>query len=83
MITGRKVLDKNRPAEEKNLVRWAKPYLTNKKRKILNIVDSRIRDQAPELQVTQLGELVLSCLQPEAKARPSMKEVVVMLERIE
>ncbi|KAG0466562.1 hypothetical protein HPP92_018142 [Vanilla planifolia] len=32
MLSGRRALDKNRPSGEHNLVEWAKPYLTNKRR---------------------------------------------------
>ncbi|KAK1351761.1 hypothetical protein POM88_054044 [Heracleum sosnowskyi] len=42
MLTGRRVIDKNRPTGEHNLIPWAKHYLTSK-RKILYVMDVRIR----------------------------------------
>lgn len=41
LVTGRKSLDKSRPAREQNLTDWAMPLLREKK-KLLNIVDPRL-----------------------------------------
>ena len=44
ILTGKEALDYNRPAEEEDLVEWARPYLTSK-RKVLRIVDPRLDTQ--------------------------------------
>lgn len=44
MLSGRRALDKNRPSGEHNLVEWARPYLSNKRR-IFRILDARLGGQ--------------------------------------
>ncbi|CAL9130813.1 unnamed protein product [Musa textilis] len=44
MLSGRRAVDKNRPHGEHNLVEWARPYLTHK-RKIFRIIDNRLEGQ--------------------------------------
>ncbi|MCI16506.1 protein kinase APK1A chloroplastic-like, partial [Trifolium medium] len=41
IMSGKRVLDKNRPTKEHNLVEWAKPLLISK-RKIFQVMDARI-----------------------------------------
>ncbi|EMS62888.1 Protein kinase APK1A, chloroplastic [Triticum urartu] len=41
MLSGRRALDKNRPSGEHNLVEWARPYLTSKRR-VFHILDARL-----------------------------------------
>ena len=43
-FTRKEALDFNRPAEEEDLVEWARPYLTSK-RKVVRIVDPRLDTQ--------------------------------------
>lgn len=46
LLTGRRSLDKSRPAREQNLADWALPLLIEKK-KLLNIVDPRLGGDYP------------------------------------
>ncbi|KAL8248425.1 hypothetical protein R6Q59_005293 [Mikania micrantha] len=81
MLTGMRALDEDRPTNQRNLVEWVKPYLANR-RKLKNIMDSRLEGSYPSKAACQLAQLALACLEPEPKTRPSMQEVVVTLEQL-
>ncbi|XVF23898.1 hypothetical protein REPUB_Repub13aG0079300 [Reevesia pubescens] len=82
MLTGKRALDKNRPSREQNLVDWAKPYLTSK-RKILQVMDARIEGQFMLDAALKAAYLALQCLSIEPKLRPNMNAVVKALEQIQ
>ncbi|OMO83375.1 hypothetical protein COLO4_22548 [Corchorus olitorius] len=82
MITGLRALDTKRPSGQQNLVDWLKPTLSQK-RKVKNIMDARIEGQYSSKAAIQAAELTLKCLEQDPKNRPSMKEVMEALERIE
>lgn len=82
ILTGLRALDTNRPSGRHNLVDWIKPYLSDK-RKLKNIMDSRLEGKYPSKAALRMAQLALNCLESEPKHRPPMKEVVVTLERIE
>lgn len=82
MLTGRRAIDKNRPSREQNLVEWAKPYLTSK-RKLFQIMDSRIEGQYPVDSARKVALIALQCLSKEPKNRPSMNAVVKALEKLQ
>ncbi|KAA8539460.1 hypothetical protein F0562_026152 [Nyssa sinensis] len=82
ILTGRRAVDKNRPPGEQNLVEWAKPYLSSK-RKILQVMDPRIEGQHSLGGVLRAATLVIKCLAKESKFRPNMNEVVRALEQLQ
>ncbi|KAG9443094.1 hypothetical protein H6P81_018948 [Aristolochia fimbriata] len=82
MLTGLRALDTNRPSGQHNLVEYAKPYLSHR-RKITQIMDPRLEGQYPPKGAFQAAELTLKCLGSDPRSRPSMKEVKEALERIE
>lgn len=82
ILTGLRALDSRRPAGQVNLVDWKKPCLYQKK-KIKSIMDPRIEGQYSSKAALQAAELTLRCLEHEPKKRPSMKEVMEVLEQIE
>jgi hypothetical protein len=82
MLTGLRALDTNRPNGQHNLVDWIKPHLSDR-RKLKNIMDMRLEGKYPSKAAVQIAQLALTCLGPEPKTRPAMKEVVDTLERIE
>ncbi|KAJ8899819.1 hypothetical protein K2173_019520 [Erythroxylum novogranatense] len=82
ILSGQRAIDKNRPSGQHNLVEWAKPYLTNKRR-VLHILDSRLEGQYSLNRVQKIAELTLQCLAADAKFRPTMKEVVLVLEQLQ
>lgn len=81
LLTGRRVIDKNRPNGEQKLVEWAKPYLN--KRKIFRVMDPRIEGQYSQDHALKAANLALKCLSMEAKQRPNMIEVVKELEKLQ
>lgn len=82
MLTGLRALDTNRPSAQHNLVDWIKPYLSDK-RKLKIIMDSRLEGMYPSRAAVLVSQLALTCLGPEPKTRPGMKEVLETLERVE
>ncbi|GFZ14917.1 protein kinase superfamily protein [Actinidia rufa] len=82
MLTGKRAMDKNRPPGEHNLVEWAKPYLTSKRR-ILHVMDARIEGQYSTGGVLRAAMLAIKCLATEPKFRPKMEEVVKALEQLQ
>ncbi|KAL8129031.1 hypothetical protein V2J09_018186 [Rumex salicifolius] len=81
MLSGRRAVDKNRPTGEHNLVEWARPHLTNK-RKIFKVLDTRLEGQYKLDAAHRAATLAYRCISIEAKLRPRMDDVVRELERI-
>ncbi|XP_021811464.1 probable serine/threonine-protein kinase PIX13 [Prunus avium] len=82
MLTGLRALDTNRPSGKHNLVDWIKPFLSDK-RKLKGIMDPRLEGKYPVKAAFRISQLALKCIESEQKNRPSMKDVVETLERIE
>ncbi|GAA0157321.1 hypothetical protein LIER_38435 [Lithospermum erythrorhizon] len=81
LLTGRRVLDLNRPNGEQNLIEWAAPSLPDK-RKLRRLMDPRLEGQYPSKAAFQIAELILQCLEPDPKSRPSMEQVLGTLQQI-
>lgn len=79
LLTGRKSLDKQRPAREQNLTEWALPLLKEKK-KVLNIIDPRLEGNYPVKGAHKAAMLAYHCLNKNPKARPLMRDIVDSLE---
>ncbi|KAK2965494.1 hypothetical protein RJ640_001611 [Escallonia rubra] len=82
MLTGRRAVDTNRPQGEHNLVMWAKPCLTSK-RKIFKVMDARIEGQYSLVGAVRAATIAVKCLSTEPKLRPRMDEVVEALEQLQ
>ncbi|KNA10437.1 hypothetical protein SOVF_144390 [Spinacia oleracea] len=82
MLSGRRAMDKNRPSGEHNLVEWARPYLTNK-RKIFRILDNRLEGQYSLDAAYRVSSLAFRCLSTEPKFRPMMNEIVKELDQLQ
>uniref|UniRef100_A0A0D9YLD6 non-specific serine/threonine protein kinase n=1 Tax=Oryza glumipatula TaxID=40148 RepID=A0A0D9YLD6_9ORYZ len=82
MMSGQRALDPNRPNGQLSLVDWAKPYLADR-RKLARLMDPRFEGQYNSKQAVQAAQLTLNCLAGEPRSRPSMKEVLETLEKIE
>ncbi|GMH20558.1 hypothetical protein Nepgr_022399 [Nepenthes gracilis] len=78
ILTGRRSMDKKRPSGEQNLVTWARPYLTDR-RKLYQLVDPRLELNYSIKGVQRTCQLAYSCLNRDPKSRPSMDEVVRVL----
>ncbi|CAN6181634.1 unnamed protein product [Urochloa humidicola] len=82
MISGLRALDPSRSNEKVNLVNWAKPLLADR-RKLSQLMDSGLEGQYNPKGAILAAQLTLKCLNADPKSRPSMKEVVEVLEQIE
>lgn len=82
LLTGLRALDTRRPNGQQSLVEWLRPSLSNR-RKLKSLMDTRMEGQYSSKAALQAAELALKCLASDPKNRPSMKEVVAALERIE
>lgn len=82
LLTGRKSLDKSRPARAQNLTEWAIPLLKEKK-KMLDIVDPRLGGDYPIKGVQKAAMLAYHCLNKNPKARPLMRDIVDSLEPLQ
>lgn len=82
MLTAERALDPNRPSGQHNLTEWVKPYLHDRRR-LKSIMDKRLEGKYPTKAAFRIAQLALKCLASEHKQRPSMKEVLENLERIQ
>ena len=82
MISGLRALDPSRQSEKVNLVNWARPLLSDR-RKLSQLMDSGLEGQYNPKGALLAAQLTLKCLNGDPKSRPSMKEVVEALEKIE
>lgn len=81
LLTGLMALDTNRPSCQHNLVEFAKPSLSDK-RKLKKIMDPRLAEQYPLEAAVETAALILRCLEFDRKIRPSMDEVSETLIKI-
>ncbi|CAN6472163.1 unnamed protein product [Victoria cruziana] len=82
LLSGRRAVDKNRPSGEHNLVEWAKPYLSSKRR-LFRILDGRLEGQFSMRSVQKAATLALLCLSSEPRLRPTMADIVISLEKLQ
>ncbi|KAL5073780.1 hypothetical protein RYX36_012764, partial [Vicia faba] len=80
MLTGLIALDTDRPTYEMNLVDFTKGYLHDKK-KLKKIMDQRLDQQYPLAAAFLIAQLILQCLEADPKNRPSMEQVLQILEK--
>ncbi|KAL0907945.1 hypothetical protein M5K25_022402 [Dendrobium thyrsiflorum] len=79
--TGQQALDPIRPVKQQNLVDWARPILSDKKQ-LARLMDPKLEGKYPSKEAHQAARLTLRCLSHQPKKRPSMKEVVEILQGI-
>lgn len=82
MLSGQRALDTSRPSGQHNLVDWAKPYLSDR-RKVSRLMDPRFEGHYSSKGALMAAQLTLNCIAVDPKKRPSMKIVVEILEQIE
>ncbi|WOL08419.1 hypothetical protein Cni_G17172 [Canna indica] len=73
---------KNQPPGEHNLVDWARPYLTSK-RKIFRILDARLEGQYSLEGAQKAAILALHCLSSQPRHRPIIDQVVSALQQLQ
>lgn len=81
LLSGRRAIDKNQPVGEHNLVDWARPYLTNKRR-LLRVMDPRLQGQYSLTRALKIALVALDCISIDSKVRPTMNDVVKTLEEL-
>ncbi|XP_048571841.1 serine/threonine-protein kinase RIPK-like [Triticum urartu] len=81
LLTGRKVVDKNRPTREQSLVEWARPYfLHDSPRRLDRAIDRNLDGQYSALAAQKAAAMAYRCLSVSPKSRPQMSAVVEALE---
>ncbi|KAA8522116.1 hypothetical protein F0562_012570 [Nyssa sinensis] len=80
ILTGRRTVERNRPTMEQKLLEWVKQYPADSKRFIM-IMDPRLRNQYSLNAARKIAKLADSCLNKNAKDRPTMSEVVESLKQ--
>ncbi|RWR78505.1 Protein kinase domain-containing protein [Cinnamomum micranthum f. kanehirae] len=83
MLSGMRALDDYRPYEQQNLVKWAEPYLSDWSEVLSRVMDRRLEGHYPSEGAVQAARLILQCLSPDPRNRPSMTQVVEALEQIQ
>ncbi|KQK05859.1 probable serine/threonine-protein kinase PBL23 [Brachypodium distachyon] len=78
LISGRRTVDGNRPADEQNVVSWALPKFKDQKR-YHELVDPLINKEYPAKALNQVVAMAAMCLQEEDCVRPMMGDVVMTL----
>ncbi|KAJ4871023.1 hypothetical protein Rs2_47359 [Raphanus sativus] len=81
-MTGLRVYDPKRPEGQESLVNWLRPKLSSKD-KVKHIMDKGIKGQYSSQVATEMGQITLSCTEPDPKKRPHMMEVLDVLEHIQ
>ncbi|KAH8968247.1 hypothetical protein BDL97_03G118200 [Sphagnum fallax] len=77
IISGRKAILEN-ATDKVYLVKWA--WLLHKENMLMNLVDQKINDTLVEIEVQRVINVALLCVQIESTKRPSMSQVLAMLQ---
>ncbi|KAG0461732.1 hypothetical protein HPP92_022029 [Vanilla planifolia] len=80
LLTGRRPLETNRPANEQKLLEWVKQFSIESKG-FKMIMDPRLKYQYSLKVAREVAKLANSCLAKQAKERPSISEVVLTLKQ--
>ncbi|XWS49194.1 hypothetical protein CRYUN_Cryun13aG0143000 [Craigia yunnanensis] len=80
ILTGRRTVDRNRPTSEQKLLDWVKQFPPDSKRFSM-IIDPRLRNSYSLSAAQKVGKLADSCLNKNAKERPTMSQVVESLKQ--
>ncbi|KAJ6844478.1 putative serine/threonine-protein kinase PBL1 [Iris pallida] len=82
LLTGRKNLDSRHPKEERNIVKWSKPFLADDCRLSL-IMDPRIKARCPPKAARSIADIAQKCLQKDPSERPTMRSIVDTLKNVQ
>lgn len=82
LLTGRKNLDSRHPKEERNLVKWSRPFLVDDCRLSL-VIDPRLKGRFPAKAARTVADIALRCLQKDSSERPTMRNIVESLKSIQ
>ncbi|XP_068643410.1 probable serine/threonine-protein kinase PBL1 [Aristolochia californica] len=82
LLTGRRHLDTRHPKEERNLIKWSRPFLSDDSRLSL-IMDPRLKSRFPSKAARAVADIVQKCLQKDPSDRPTMRSIVESLKNIQ
>ncbi|KAI5663142.1 hypothetical protein M9H77_22465 [Catharanthus roseus] len=82
LLTGRKNLDNRYPKEERNLVKWSRPFLADECRLSL-IMDPQLKGRFPVKAARTVADIAQKCLQKDPSERPTMRTIVNRLKTIQ
>ncbi|KAK9061421.1 hypothetical protein SSX86_018602 [Deinandra increscens subsp. villosa] len=80
LITGRRPMDRNRPTGEQKLLEWVRPFLDVKNFPL--IVDNSLEGKYPLKSALKLSMIANKCLSRNPKSRPTMSEVLEMVNQL-
>ena len=80
ILTGRRVLNRNRPIGEQKLIEWVKNYPANSSR-FSKIIDPRLKNQYSLGAARKVAKLADNCLKKNPEDRPSMSQIVESLKQ--
>ncbi|GMJ12444.1 PBS1-like 19 [Hibiscus trionum] len=81
ILTGRRTIERNRPTSEQKLLDWVKQFPPDSRRFSM-IIDPRVRGNYSLSAAQKVGKLANSCLNKNAKERPTMSQVVESLKQV-
>ncbi|KAL0296306.1 UNVERIFIED_CONTAM: putative serine/threonine-protein kinase PBL19 [Sesamum radiatum] len=79
ILTGRRTLERNLPSAEQKLLEWVKHFPADSN-KFTMIIDPRLQNQYSLHAARRIAKLADSCLNKNAKDRPSMSQVAEILK---
>ncbi|GAA0174623.1 hypothetical protein LIER_27975 [Lithospermum erythrorhizon] len=79
MMTCKRSMGKTRPNGEQNLVEWARPYLSER-RKFHRLIDPKLEGHFSIKGAQKAAQLAACCLSRDLNARPLTSDVVAALE---
>ncbi|XP_076895956.1 putative serine/threonine-protein kinase PBL19 [Bidens hawaiensis] len=82
LLTGRKNLDSRHPKEERNLIKWSRPFLADDSRLSL-IMDPQLKGRFAARAARAMADIAQRCLQKEPSERPTMRTIVEHLKIIQ
>lgn len=82
LLTGRKNLDSRHPKEERNLIKWSRPFLADDSRLSL-IMDPQLKGRFPAKAARTMADIAQRCLQKDPSERPTMRTIVEHLKIIQ
>ncbi|XWS26489.1 hypothetical protein CRYUN_Cryun26dG0036500 [Craigia yunnanensis] len=82
LLTGKRSMDNTRPSREQSLVEWARPLLRDPK-KLDRLIDPRLEGQFSNKGAQKVAALAYKCLSHNPKLRPTMGDVVKILESVQ
>ncbi|GMI94959.1 PBS1-LIKE 14, RPM1-induced protein kinase [Hibiscus trionum] len=82
LLTGKRPMDNTRLIREQSLVEWARPLLRDPKR-LDRVIDPRLEGQFSNRGAQKVAALAYKCLSHHPKPRPTMSNVVAVLESVQ